>query len=110
MIQILYIKGLINELSFFSDESYLKTNHRVLELSSLCHPLSQPQSNYLTHLYVKEQWIAWKMDNILWLPPSYRATCMTVQNDNVALGHTSGQVTLIRFDAFLYASQGDRIK
>ena len=53
-IQILYTKGFINKLSFSSNGSYLKTNHEILELSSLCHPLSQSQSNYLTHLYIKE--------------------------------------------------------
>jgi WD40 repeat protein len=108
-IQIFDVEGHINELSFSSDGPYLKTNRGVLELSSLLCTPSRPQTDHMTHLYVTEQWVAWNQNNILWLPPDYRATRVAVQNDVFALGHASGRVTFIEFDLGEMASSAQSL-
>jgi hypothetical protein len=70
-----------------------------LELNCLHGSVGQPQSEFLSYLHVKNQWVACRTENILWLPPDYRATCVAVQQNILAMGHASGRVTLIEFDA-----------
>src|SRR5438105_381601 len=65
-IQVLDVEGRIYKLSFSTDGSHLETDRGELELSYFSHSLSQPPSNSLPHLYVKEQWVALEMENILW--------------------------------------------
>jgi hypothetical protein len=38
------------------------------------------------------------MENILWLPPDYRATCAAVYNHVLVMGHESGHITVLEFD------------
>jgi WD40 repeat protein len=66
-IQILNTEESIHELTFSSDRSYLKTNHRLFKSSCLYHLVGQLQSNFLSHLYVKEQWMTFRTENVLWL-------------------------------------------
>jgi hypothetical protein len=40
------------------------------------------------------------MENCLWLPSNYRATCSAFQNNILVLGHASGRVTFIEFGLF----------
>jgi WD40 repeat protein len=49
-------------------------------------------------LSVAEQWVVKEGQNILWLPPDYRATCEAVRNNVVVLGHSSGGISLLEFD------------
>ena len=48
--------------------------------------------------YVREEWIFWRKDKILWLPVEYRPSFWAIRNNVLALGHVSGQVTFIEFD------------
>jgi len=38
------------------------------------------------------------MENILWLPSEYRATCVAAWGNILFLGHASGHVTSFEFD------------
>jgi WD40 repeat protein len=49
-------------------------------------------------LFVSNEWIAEGGTNILWLPPDYRATSTAVWNSSVALGHSSGTMSYLKFD------------
>jgi WD40 repeat protein len=44
--------------------------------------------------YVAGEWITKEKENLLWLPPDYRATCVAVRNGVLAIGHASGAVSL----------------
>ena len=91
-------EGPIYELSFSSNRSYLKTNRGLLELNCLHSAVGQPQSDFSSYLYVKNQWMAYRTENILLPPPDYRATCVAVQQNILVMGHASGRVTFIEFD------------
>jgi WD40 repeat protein len=43
-------------------------------------------------------WVRWKSENILWLPPDYRSRCSAVCNDTVVLSHSSGKLTFLTFN------------
>ncbi|KAL2192251.1 hypothetical protein P885DRAFT_48132 [Corynascus similis CBS 632.67] len=47
-------------------------------------------------LSVDGEWITRGGKNLLWLPPDYRATCTSVYDHILVLGHASGQVTLFQ--------------
>ncbi|KAK4215173.1 WD40-repeat-containing domain protein [Rhypophila decipiens] len=47
--------------------------------------------------FVNGEWITRSGKNLLWLPPDYRPTCTSVYSHTLALGHSSGQVTVFQF-------------
>ena len=93
----------VSKLSFTRGGSHLETDHGVLELTSptLYDPLSQSdssQSNSSSPLYVNRHWVTWGGESILWVPPDYRASCVAVRHNILAIGHESGRVTFTEFD------------
>jgi WD40 repeat protein len=93
-IQKRHIGDLIN-LPFSTAGSCSETDQG---LNSLSHSLSQSQSNFSHYLDIKEQWITWGNENILWLPPKYRAITTAVHKNTLALAYESGQISLIEFN------------
>jgi hypothetical protein len=94
----------VSKLSFTRGGSHLETDHGVLELTSpsLYDPLSQSdssQSNSSSPLYVNRHWVTCGGESILWVPPDYRASCVAVRHNILAIGHESGRVTFTEFDA-----------
>jgi WD40 repeat protein len=49
-------------------------------------------------LCVYKEWISWRQQDLLWLPPDYRPVSAAVSNGKVALGHSSGRVSFMEFD------------
>ncbi|KAN0074911.1 Quinonprotein alcohol dehydrogenase-like superfamily [Elaphomyces granulatus] len=94
------LKGIsrIKALSFSNDDHHLYTDRGILILrpdlpSTLCH-----QQAPIHTLSVKETWVTLHDQNILWLPPEYRATtCIAVYNKKLALGYPSGQIVFFAF-------------
>lgn len=43
------------------------------------------------------RWITWRGEKILWLPSPFRPTCWLIRGSTVALGCTSGWVTILKF-------------
>ncbi|KAN0107830.1 hypothetical protein V8E51_007572 [Hyaloscypha variabilis] len=84
----------IYKLYFSTDGMYLETNHGAV---SLCcsQPFYKTQMDRLSPLTVKDNWIMYDKEKLLWLPPEYRATCDVVQDNLVALGHVTGNVTVV---------------
>ena len=93
---------LITKLSFSCDGSYLETNVGMLNLKSPAGNGSLSQSNFSRSLYVKNHWVMWRGENIMWIPPDYRSlewwSCLAVHNNFLAMGLVSGRVTIIEFD------------
>ena len=85
-------------VAFSPDESLLQTAFGMLEQNH--HRRSQPFElpSALLLLQVRDEWVFWRGDNILWLPVEYRPRCWAVNNNFLALGHESGRVTFIEFD------------
>jgi hypothetical protein len=49
-------------------------------------------------LFVSDRWIAVGGEKFFWLPAEYRATCVALEGQELVLGHSSGRVSLFRFD------------
>jgi hypothetical protein len=96
-IQTLDTKAHISELSFSSDGWYLETNRGILELKRPTH--CERWSQFKCPLYVNMHWITWRTENILWLPPDYRASCVAVWRNILAIGHNSGLVSFTEVDS-----------
>ena len=91
--------GHIDALSFSLDGSYLQTNRGVLLSRYL--PKENPQHvpMQLSNVYVKDSWVLWRQQNVLWLPPEYRTRTVAVHGSKVVLGRLSGLVSFIEFNA-----------
>ena len=97
-VQIFGTGGPICTLSFSNDGSYLKTEQEFLEISYRHRSVGQTQTEPPLCLFVKEQWVACRTENILRLPRDYRPTCSAVQDNVLVMGHASGRITFIEFD------------
>ena len=88
---------MVRNLSFFSCGRHLWTNNGVLDIGFFL-PATTSYSSECTHgLYVAKDWVAEEMENILWLPPDYRRTCVATGNGVIALGCSSGRVSFLEF-------------
>jgi WD40 repeat protein len=48
-------------------------------------------------IFVREKWIRRNGQDLIWLPPQYRATCVLAREETVILGHQSGALTFLWF-------------
>ncbi|KAL4919567.1 WD40-repeat-containing domain protein [Aspergillus aurantiobrunneus] len=83
----------VNTLSFSTNGS-LKTDRGSLSLiyqQSLTF-LPEREEN---EIFVCEKWITRNGQQLIWLPPDYRATCVATNGNCVVLGHGSGRVTFL---------------
>jgi uncharacterized delta-60 repeat protein len=83
-------------LAFLPDGKLIFYKPGVLELNSAM----DTSSNGLEPLpapFISEGWVKERGENILWLPPDYRARCSAIWNDIVVLGHASGRISLLKF-------------
>jgi WD40 repeat protein len=87
----------IHKLSFNSDGSYLETDRGILELPPALYK-SGSQSSSSSPLYVTENWVTWRTENLLWLPPDYRVDHVAVRNNILAMALKSGRVIFIEFN------------
>ena len=94
-LQTLQIGVVINNLLSPSSGQYLKTDRGVVDITPL--KVSLDPLEQLCSLFVSDNWIKEEGENILWLPPNYRATCVAVWNAIVILGHSSGGISFLQF-------------
>jgi WD40 repeat protein len=93
--QTLEVDAVIRTLSFSKSGPYLETDRGLLRFETTCFSIPPSQSEPISDIFVKERWVARDMENLLWLPPAYRATCSAFQDSIVVLGHASGQITIL---------------
>jgi WD40 repeat protein len=93
------------EMSFSDDASSLQTNRGRLDISSSLEIAAsaapareQKKLDFGTNVFVKDRFIARGLEDVLWLPPEYVASCAAVHGNRVAIGHESGRVTFFTFD------------
>jgi WD40 repeat protein len=90
------IKIAVTKLSFSEDGGYLKTDRGILNLNPDS-PAICLQKVLTSAILVETEWVTRDGQNLLWLPPDYRATCCAVYNNKLVLGHASGMVTHLEF-------------
>jgi hypothetical protein len=98
-VQTLEVDAVVRALSFSADESCLKTNRGLLDVTTplLSLGVFLPRLALSRGMFIKEQWVAWGKDNLLWLPPEYRPTSVTVRWGVAILGHASGRISFLKF-------------
>jgi WD40 repeat protein len=92
----------VRELSFSSNSRYLYTDKGRISIVPLDSRVTSPQPNGKGReggLFVNEAWVVQGIKQVLWLPSDYRATCAAVWNDVLAIGHASGRVSVLGFNA-----------
>ncbi|KAL4975136.1 hypothetical protein BDW66DRAFT_160755 [Aspergillus desertorum] len=89
--------GIVNELCFSQDGSCISTNLGSLNIEAGCRNSISfpPETN--PEVYLEGDWIALNGRQVLWLPPEARPSCLAVKSNTVALGHSSGRVSFIKF-------------
>jgi WD40 repeat protein len=98
----LEINVAVQQLSFSSDGQYLDTDRGRLGTGSLQPSATSLKSKSVRDIFVNGTWVVQDMKNFLWLPSDYRATCAAVRNHILAIGHASGHVSILEFDATDY--------
>ena len=89
--------SMLEAISFSSCGRHLKSNMGVLEVHSLSSS-DMCRSPICQHpLFVTDNWVTERTEDILWLPLDYRPTCATVWNEMLVLGHKSGRVSFFEF-------------
>jgi WD40 repeat protein len=56
-----------------------------------------PEGNIAHSLFASNNWVTEEGSNILWLPPTYRATCQASLKGAIVLGHSSGRISILGF-------------
>ncbi|OXV07625.1 hypothetical protein Egran_04609, partial [Elaphomyces granulatus] len=79
------------------DGRYLKTDRGLLCLNSGSPDTRLYQGLSIWAIFVNNEWVTQDGQNLLWLPPDYRATCAALFGNMLVLGHASGQVTFVEF-------------
>ena len=96
---------LITSLSFNSIDSNLLTNGGSIKvdmtrlLSRSEYPQEERDEGGCQGLGISESWVTWNTQNLLWLPPDYRATRFDISPSGsiVAGGCSTGKVFIIGF-------------
>ena len=96
-LQTLEVGAVIRTISFSIDRVCLQTDRGLLNSTSLLQGRVPSRPNVSGGIFVKDQWVTWGMENLLWLPSDYRPSCTAVHGNVVVVGHTSGRVTIMEF-------------
>jgi len=96
MLQTLEGSRDVRTLSFSIDGSYLQTDRGSFRLHSHASNVL-PQSAHSSELLVRDEWIARRNVNLLWLPHGHRAFATAVFGDVIVIGHQSGCISMFEF-------------
>jgi WD40 repeat protein len=94
VLQTLEVDAIVQTLSFSDEGTLLHTDRGLLHAASLSHSAAVSRPNLSSAIFVKEQWVSWGMENMLWLPVDRRPSCAAVYGSVVAIGHASGRVSI----------------
>jgi WD40 repeat protein len=96
--QTLDLDYFIKAISFSNDGKYLHTNRGYLSVETSSSSDSASVSLSMPHcVFIKERWVSWGSENILWIPPDYRPTVVAVQGGVVCCCYSSGRVMFMEF-------------
>ncbi|XP_014553890.1 hypothetical protein COCVIDRAFT_28947 [Bipolaris victoriae FI3] len=97
VIQTLNADAVLRILSFSDDGAFLQSDRGTLSLSFLSTYQSTPRREYMSSVYIKDQWVSHGAGNILWLPPDYRPSKVAAHKNIVAFSCRSGRVLIMEF-------------
>jgi WD40 repeat protein len=86
---------LLQTLSFSICGQFLETDWGVLDIYFLLSNPCSRSSNRSRTVFIKHNWIFDGAEQVLWLPLEYRAECAAVCGSVIALGHSSGRVSIL---------------
>ncbi|KAJ6004705.1 hypothetical protein N7540_013074 [Penicillium herquei] len=86
----------VTEIEFTSDGDFLKTNLGLLQIEHGRVTRSIPPS-LSPKISIYNEWVVLQGEKILWLPTEYRPACSAVNNNIIALGRRSGNVSFLGF-------------
>ncbi|KAL4923657.1 uncharacterized protein BDV17DRAFT_296150 [Aspergillus undulatus] len=87
--QIHHSDVVVKALSFSADDWSLNSDRGSL---SLCF---KPTAFSNNSIFVHGKWLCRNGQQLIWLPPQYRPTCVLIREDTVILGHYSGALTFL---------------
>ena len=89
--------NMIPQLYFSSDGSYKQSHLGFIRLGWASNSDSRSEQEHFG-LSVSKNWIRSGQDQFFYLPVEFRATCVAIRGQNIALGHNTGRVSFFRFD------------
>ena len=96
-LQTLEVGAFIQTLLFSDDGTFLQTNRGPLYTTFHSGIIAVSQLNLPHSVFIKDQWVSWGMENILWLPFEHRPSYVTVHGSIIGFGYLSGRVTFMEF-------------
>jgi len=94
--QMLNVDTAIRKLSFSERGPYLETDRGLLRIQSTrIFPL---QSEPVCEIFLGERWVSRDGENVIWLPPDYRAVSSAFQGGVLVLGHATGRISFFGFN------------
>jgi len=97
VLQTLKVDIIVSTLSFSHDGTSLITDRVLLHTTSLSLSAVFSQRNPAYGIFVKEQWVTWGTETVLWLPPEYRRSFTAVYGSTIVLGDPLGRVSILEF-------------
>ena len=94
-LQTLEGLGNIGTLSFLVDGSHLQTDRGSFRLHSHANN-ALPQPTHSSEVFVRDEWIARRNVNLLWLPHEHRAFVTAVFGDVIVIGQSS-RISMFEF-------------
>jgi WD40 repeat protein len=80
-LQTLEVGATVRMLSFSISGPYLQTDRGLLKVKGYSLPVSLPQIDPVTNLFVKEYWITRGSEKLLWLPSEYMSRAVLAGGD-----------------------------
>jgi WD40 repeat protein len=96
-LQTLEVDANVLTILFSDDGIFLQTNMGPLRTTILSDRATISRPDLPRSIFVKEQWVSWGTENILWLPSEYRPIHVAVHGGIVAFGYRSGRVLFMEF-------------
>lgn len=97
--QTLSPNGRVTDLKSDEDVSCLFTDLGFFDVHSGFGKHATCSKNVNLEIFIEQHWIKVNGKNVLWLPPGLRPSCSAINGNLLALGNTSGLISLVGFQA-----------
>jgi WD40 repeat protein len=95
--EILSTDGVVTELEFSQDSSYLRTRLGSIRAQSSCGNPPSSSPNMGPQISLESEWVAVNGKKVLWLPPEARPSSSATKSNILGLGHASGRISFLVF-------------